>query len=117
MDFTTTTWNEAFQGFLLHLQATRAPKTVKYYQTLLGSLIHWAESNSVPLEKFGKRQMDTYLVFRSKAGLAQLTLHHDAVCAKAFLRWCHRNDYVTVSLLSDYEVRHAPAPHKYSKSY
>jgi integrase/recombinase XerD len=112
-DFTSPTWNDAFQGFLLHLQATRAPKTVKYYQTLLGSLIHWAGSNSVPLEKFGKRQMDSYLVFRSQAGLAQLTLHHDAVCAKAFLRWCQKNDYVKTSLLAGYEVRNAPAPYKY----
>lgn len=112
-DFTSPTWSDAFQGFILHLKATRAPKTVNYYQTILKALIFWAESNHVSLEKFGKRQMDTYLVFRSKMGLAQLTLHHDAVCTKAFMKWCQKNDYVKTSLLADYEVRNAPAPYKY----
>jgi len=74
--FSSSTWNEALQGFLLHLQATRARKTVQYYQTLLKALMEWADRSDVPLEKLGKRQMDAYLVFRLDAGRSQTTLHH-----------------------------------------
>jgi site-specific recombinase XerD len=60
--------------------------------------------------------MDEYLVHRAEAGKAQLTLHHNAVCAKAFLAWCQRNDIVDRSLLADYQVRNAPRPAKYMPS-
>ena len=52
--------------------------------------------------------MDRYLVSRAETGKAPLTLHHDAVCAKAFFHWCQKNDIVERSLLTDYQVRHAP---------
>ena len=112
--FTATfTWEEALREFSLHLQATRAKKTQRYYQVQLGGLTRWAAENVVPFAGFGKRHMDRYLVARAEAGRAQLTLHHDAVCAKAFFRWCQRNDLVERSLLADYEVRHAPRPARY----
>ncbi len=57
--------------------------------------------------------MDAYLVFRSEAGKAQLTLHYDTVCAKAFLAWCQRNDLVDRSLLANYQGCNAPRPPKY----
>ncbi len=60
-DFTSPTWNDAFQGFLLHLQATRATKTVKHYETLLRALISWADNNQVPFEKFEKRQRSDFV--------------------------------------------------------
>ncbi len=107
------TWDEALHEFRLHLRATRAPKTLHYYDVQLGGLIRWAAENGVPLAGFGKRHMDRYLVERAEAGKAQLTLHHDAVCAKAFFRWCQRNDIVERSLLADYEIRRAPRPARY----
>jgi site-specific recombinase XerD len=85
-------WDEALHEFRLHLRATRAPKTLHYYDVQLGRLVRWATQNDVPFAGFGKRHMDRYLVERAEAGKAQLTLHHDAVCAKAFFRWCQRND-------------------------
>jgi integrase len=42
-----------------------------------------------------------------------MTLHHDAVAAKAFFRWCSRNDLIDRSPLADYEVRKAPRPPKH----
>ena len=57
--------------------------------------------------------MDRYLVRRAESGKAPLTLHHDAVCAKAFFQWCQKNDIVERSLLTDYQVRHAPRPAQY----
>ncbi len=106
-------WEEALHEFQLHLHATRAKKTQRYYEVQLGGLIRWATDNDVPLVGFGKRHMDRYLAGRAEAGRAPLTLHHDAVCAKAFFRWCQRNDIVERSLLAEYEIRRAPRPARY----
>ena len=107
------TWEEALHEFYLHLQATRAQKTQRYYEVQLGGLVRWATQENVPFVGFGKRHMDRYLVSRATAGKAPLTLHHDAVCAKAFFHWCQKNDIVERSLLTDYQVRHAPRPAQY----
>ncbi len=111
--FTSTTWEEALKSFLLHLKAVRAPKTVRFYATQLAGLTRWANLNNVPLERFGKRHLDEYLVLRSEQGISQTTLHHDALTAKVFMKWCVRNDAIPRSLLADYEVRNAPTPAKY----
>lgn len=107
------TWEEALHEFFLHLQATQAKKTQRYYQVQVGQLAQWAVDEQIPFAGFGKRHMDRYLVGRAEAGKAPLTLHHDAVCAKAFFYWCQKNDIVERSLLSDYEVRHAARPSQY----
>ena len=109
----TFTWDEALHEFRLHLRATRATKTLHYYDVQLGGLVRWATENDVPLVGFGKRHMDRYLAGRADAGRAPLTLHHDAVCAKAFFRWCQRNDIIPRSLLAEYEIRRAPRPARY----
>ncbi|MCX6378789.1 MAG: tyrosine-type recombinase/integrase [Armatimonadetes bacterium] len=112
-DFTSVTWEEALKSFLLHLKAVRAPKTVDYYQKELILLLRWANVQNIPLERFGKRHLDEYLVMRSDSGKSQSTLHHDALTAKVFMKWCARNDLISRSLLADYEVRAAPRPNMY----
>ena len=107
------TWEEALREFLLHKQASFAPKTVRYYRIQLTQLVRWANANAIPLDGFGKRQMDRYLVDRSQEGKAPLTLHHDAICTKALLTWCQKNDLIERSLLSEYQVRNAPQPARY----
>ncbi len=107
------TWGEALREFLLHLRATRARKTQIYYEVQVGGLARWADANGVPFAGFGKRHMDRYLAERTDAGKAPLTLHHAAVCAKAFFRWCQKNDLVERSLLAEYEIRRAPRPARY----
>ena len=107
------TWDEAFREFRLHLQATRAKKTQQYYEVQVGGLIRWAKAQDVPFSGFGKRHMDRFLAGRAEEGKAPLTLHHAAVCAKAFFRWCQRNDIISRSLLADYEIRRAPRPARY----
>ena len=107
------TWDEALHEFFLHLQATRAKKTQRYYQVQIGGLARWAAEQEVPFVGFGKRHMDRFLVSRTEAGKAPLTVHHAAVCAKAFFQWCQKNDIIERSLLSDYQVRHAPRPAQY----
>lgn len=71
-DFSTTTWEEAIKSFLLHLRGTRAVKTVRYYKIQLSQLALWATRESVSLERFDKRHMDTDLVYRAEVGKAQM---------------------------------------------
>lgn len=49
--------------------------------------------NDIPFGSFGKRHLDRYLVERLNQGKAQLTLRHDANCAKAYFMRCSRNDF------------------------
>lgn len=114
--FTLLTWNEAIREFLLHLEATRAKKTFRFYDVQLRQLAGWAEQNQIPFTGFGKRHLDRFLVERSRTGKSPTTLHHDAVCAKAFFRWCYKNDLIERSPLADYEVRKAPRPARYMPS-
>lgn len=111
--FTETTWEDALADFLLHLEATRAPKTRRFYDVQLRQLIKWANENEISFDGFGKRHLDRYLVFRNGQGISPTTLHSDALCAKAFFRWCQRYDLIERSLLSEYEVRRAPAPARF----
>lgn len=109
----SVSWSEALREFLTHVEATRAAKTVRYYSIELRQLATWAEAERIPLDQFGKRNLDRYLVDRQRQGKAQTTLHHDAVCAKAFMAWCSKNDFLDRSRLAEYEVHNAPKPHKH----
>jgi site-specific recombinase XerD len=109
----SVTWNEALREFLLHEQAIHAKKTVRYYQVQLSGLAAWAGANEIPLDAFGKRHMDRYLAHRIDAGRARLTLRHDGVCAKKFLAWCAKNDFLDRSPLAEYEVHNSPKPTKH----
>jgi site-specific recombinase XerD len=111
--FSSISWDEAVRDFILHLKAVRARKTVAFYVYELRVLSRWADAQDIPLSRFGKRHLDAFLVYRAEAGKSQTTLHHDAVSAKAFLKWCQKNDVVDRSLLADYEVRDAPKTSKY----
>jgi site-specific recombinase XerD len=111
--FSYVTWDESLQEFFLHNEATRAKQTLRFYKVQLGQLVQWAKANDIPFDGFTKRHLDRYLVDRSRGGKAQSTLHHDAVAAKAFYRWCSRNDLIDRSPLADYQVRKAPRPPKH----
>lgn len=52
---TDITWKDASREFLLHVQATRAPKTLRFYDVQLRQLVAWAENEQVSFTQFGKR--------------------------------------------------------------
>lgn len=110
---TSLSWEEATKSFFLHKKATRSRKTADFYRTQLTGLMRWALDESISLETFGKSSLDAYLATRLDAGISQTTLHHDALCAKVFLKWCVSNDVLERSRLDDYQVRDAPTPNKY----
>lgn len=109
---TDITWKDATREFLLHIQASRAPKTLRFYDVQLRQLVAWAEKEQVSFTQFGKRHMDRFLIERAKTVMPS-TLRHDAVATKAFFRWCARNELIERSLLADYEIRRAPAPARF----
>ena len=102
-------WDEAIRSFILQLRAVRAEKTVSFYDVQLRMLSRWATSNHIALEQFGNRDIEQYLACRAEEGKSQVTLHHDAMCAKVFFRWCSKNTVIQHNGLADYEVRKAPA--------
>jgi site-specific recombinase XerD len=114
--FAPTTWEEALREFLLHLTASSATKTVRYYRVQVTNLSTWAETNQISFESFGKRHLDRYLAHRIELGKKPLTLRHDAVCTKKFINWCSKNDLLERNLLADYQVRNAPYPARYMPS-
>ena len=82
----------------------------------LSGIADWADKNDVPFDAFGKRHLDRYLIERQGQNKSQATLHHDAVCAKAFYSWCSKNDVIARNPLAEYQVRNAPRTAKYMPS-
>jgi len=76
-------------------------------------LSRWATEQEIALSAFGKRHMDRYLVWRAEQGMKPLTLHHDAITAKVFFKWCAANDILERNPLVDFAVRTAPQPPRY----
>ena len=111
--FTSVSWNEAVKSFNIHIKATRAHATYLFYKSHLGTLSKWSDNKSLPLADFTKRSLDLFLSERSDAGLSKTMLHHDALCATEFTKWCVKNDFLKRNPLADYQVRKAPKPHKY----
>ena len=120
-DYTPPPWDEALYSFIQHLKGTsRAKKTVEFYQYLLNIAVHYAEDTNIPLDKFGKRSLDEYLVWRQETGhtvsgkqLSLTTLHSSARVVKVFMKYCSRYDLIPRNLLADYELRKVANPHKY----
>jgi Site-specific recombinase XerD len=106
------TWEEALKDYLTHARASRAHKTCLFYRCQLSQLVRWAGREEVPFEKFGKRHLDRYLAERRET-VGRSTLRHDAVAAKAFFKWCAKNDLLLRSPLAEYEIHAAPKPAKY----
>jgi site-specific recombinase XerD len=114
--FHTITWEEALREFHLHLKASRAAKTARYYEVQLLGLIRWANDDNIALTEFGKRHLDRFLAERIAQGKKPITLRHDALCAKVFFAWCAKNGLLERSNLAEYEIRNAPKPVKYMPS-
>ncbi|WP_394793823.1 tyrosine-type recombinase/integrase [Armatimonas sp.] len=114
-DFSQYTWDEAIGEFLVHVKASRAPKTWRFYDVQLRQLSNWTQENNIAFPSFGKRHMDRYLAFRRES-VSPTTLRHDGIAAKVLLKWCARNDFLERSPLAEYEVRNAPRPAKYMPS-
>jgi hypothetical protein len=71
------TWNEAFCEFSLHLQATRAKKTQRYYEVQVVGLIRWATRENVQFAGFGKTTPSGLIPIRSTLMLPS----YDSACS------------------------------------
>ncbi len=84
--FGTVAWDEAVRSFILHVKATCAPKTARFYNSRLRAIMAWAEEQGISLGAFGKRSLDALLAQRLEGGISASNLHYDALAAKAFLK-------------------------------
>jgi site-specific recombinase XerD len=111
--FASNAWFEAEKSFLRHLRAVRARKTALFYESRLNVLCRWATAQNIPIDRFGKRNLDDYLAERSESNISRTTLHHDARAAKVFFKWAVKYDVITRNPLADFELHTAPTPPKY----
>ncbi len=110
-EFESLDWVAAVEEFL-RSKRKLAPRTVDFYRAQLRLLVTWAIDNKISIEKFTKRHLDAYDVFREKEGsslrptqkghgVGANTRRHDAVCAKQLFRFCHVAGYLERNPLAD----------------
>jgi integrase/recombinase XerD len=110
---TSVSWDEALRGFVRTQSASKAVATSRFYEMYTRGLVRWSKAQQIPLQRFGKMDIDEYLVWRKSQGMSLTTLHHDALTAKVFFKWCVKYDVLDRNPLADYTVRNAPEPAMY----
>ena len=69
-----------------HIDTEWALTSVSQFQFWRPEIVaRFAESEGIPIARFGKRHLDAYLASRLDGGVSQMTLHHDALSAQVFL--------------------------------
>ena len=97
-------WAEAVADFLLQTRATREESTERFYRDRLRMLAPWAEAQGVSLGEFRARHLRAYLAHRADAGISDRTRRHDASVARAFLKFCRREEYIDGDPLAGFQV-------------
>ncbi len=101
------TWDEAVQDFVQQMHGGSAPKTQKFYLSLLSLLGRAQEARGVRVQDFRVRDLRSYIAARAGAGISDRTRRHDAVAARAFCRYCAGQRYMPVNPLEGYAVPRA----------
>jgi site-specific recombinase XerD len=109
----SVSWDEALRGFVRTQKASKAEKTARFYEMYMRGVVRWSKAQQITLQRFGKMDLDEYLVWRKEQGMGLTTLHHDALCTKVFFKWCVRYDVMERNPLADYVVKNAPEPAMY----
>ena len=107
---TEITPREAMDDFLLSLKGDRERNTIIYYRSSLRQLVSWLEENAVTLPEFRGRHFDRYLAHRADSGTSKTTRYHDSCCARKFLEYCRREDFIASNPLHDRKF--VKGPHK-----
>lgn len=102
-------WQDAIADFLMDVRGSHELKTVMFYQAQLRLLSRWAEGKRVRLQDFRAKDMREYLAGR--VTVSDATRRHDAVCAKALLRFCYHEGYIDADPLRDYKIPKAAKPY------
>lgn len=97
-------WKEPVEDWITFLKGGRKPTTVQDYTSRIGIVRRWAEQEGVTLDRFKVRDLDRFLAHRERAGLADSSRRHDAIIAKAFLKWAFQRHYLRSDPLYGYEI-------------
>lgn len=106
-------WEGALRSFLIHLQAVRSPKTVRFYRIQRSGIASWAAAKGIGLHQFVDRHLDECLVERAELGRRETTRHHDELAAKVFCKWSRKNGFLKRDPLKDRKLRNPAQPHKH----
>jgi len=103
-----TAWSDLTSDFLLHIQATKKPKTAYSYKAQLRLFERWASERGVTPQTFRIRDMDAYLVFRKGNGIALKTQRYDAVIIRAMFAYGVQVDLIERHPLKNYRILNVP---------
>lgn len=101
-------WTDAVADFLLQMRGTREENTERFYRERLRLLVRWAEARPVTLTDFRARHLRQYLAERTDSGISERTRRHDAAAARAFLKFCVREEYLPENPMAGYQMPKAP---------
>lgn len=101
------TWQNAIDDLIRQEYGTKENKTQLFYLRQLSLLARWAEAHDLSVTVFKARHLREYLAFRKESGLSERTIHHDAMCARVFARFCAREGYMPTNPLADYAIPRA----------
>ncbi|MDR3710716.1 MAG: site-specific integrase [Capsulimonadaceae bacterium] len=96
-------WDDAIADYNLLVKGTREKKTASYYRSRLSVLKKWADEQGLTLLDFRARHMRQYLADRADKGVADGTRRHDALVARAFLKFCKSEGYIDADPLVGYQ--------------
>ena len=97
-------WQDAVADFLLQMRGSREENTERFYRERLRLLVRWAQAKGIALADFRARDLREYFASRTDQKVSDLTRRHDAASARAFVKFCKREDYVQRDPLAGYQV-------------
>lgn len=112
-------WKVASADFILAVRAELEETTARFYATRLNLLSAWAcevanDGNGVDLTAFKARHLRQYMQYRATAlvpstglPISDATRRHDAVAARRFLEFCHKEGYIETNPVADYQLPRA----------
>jgi site-specific recombinase XerD len=107
----SVSWEDAIADFLLLVKGSREEKTAIYYRSRMSVLSKWAAEHEISLIEFRARHMRQFLADRADRGVSDATRRHDAICARAFMKFCMREEYIRSDPLTCYQIPNAAKPY------
>jgi integrase/recombinase XerC len=101
-------WYDLIEDYLLHVKASKKPRTEFSYRAQLRLFHRWAVEQGIKPETFRIRDMDAYLVFREGNGVSIKTRRYDAVIIRSMLAYGVQVDLLTRNALKDYKILTVP---------
>ena len=101
-------WSDLIEDYLLHVKASKKPRTEFSYRAQLRLFHRWAVAREVKPGSFRIRDMDAYLVFRQGNEISRKTQRYDAVIIRSMFAYGVQVDLIERNPLKDYKILTVP---------